>query len=479
MDFFFPDLVPFDGGVTVLGSTPLNDGVVRKRVVSGYSVSLAKRLLSGYGERAQVKKRVSAPYTDLVAVRKRVSAPYTELGFLRTRFLARFNMLEDVSKRVTTEFSILDRDPLAARNLARYTINSGAFQSLSGTPTMLYKGETLGIVSADISCDEGSPVWICDVEMARIEDYARLGITDFFELDLGVIKISFIVDGKSFKRRVTDDSLEEVPRITGSSPLTLMDAPFAMGRSVSYSGATSARSVVEDQIGPVLWNVPDWIIPDTALTFEGATPLEIARKVLGAVGALVESDVDGTPICRRTFPISIPDYDVSIVEKIFLDSDILGVDEVISPSAGYNRVSISNGTSNSAVSLDTLEQVPVEGSSTDRLIRAYLSTNRPVVLVHTGNPATVIDPLGLVYRSETERVEFKDGRASTRYKIKAITTKAWHMDSLGSVSFDGNNLYSDVPSYTLLDITYVVESLDFMVKLESADEVQFYLADLI
>lgn len=314
--------------------------------------------------------------------------------------------------------------------------------------------------------------------MASVSDYAMLQVKDPFFLDLGVVRIEFVVDGKSFKRKLSDESVDETPRITGSSPLALMDAPFAMGRSISYAEPTSARKVVEDLIGPVTWNILDWVIPVDALIFEGSTPLQAVRKVVEAVGAMVESDIDGTPICRRLFPVSVPDYTPSVADKIYTDSDILGVDEVISPSSGFNRVSVSNGTSTTGVTADTLDQISEEGNITERVVRAYLYKNRPVQLVHTGNPATQIIPLGLRDREETERVEFLDGRASTRYKVKSIITSSWRVDELGEVTASGNNLYSAVPSYSLLDITYAVESLDFLVRCENIDEVQFYLADL-
>ncbi|MDO9189986.1 MAG: hypothetical protein Q7U24_08950, partial [Sulfurimicrobium sp.] len=109
--------------------------------------------------------------------------------------------------------------------------------------------------------------------------------------------------------------------------------------------------------------------------------------------------------------------------------------------------------------------------------RAYLATTRPVVLTHTGHTATVIASLGEVTRTETETVEFVEGRTSTRYPVAAIVSAIWQHTDLGTVIADGQNLVAATAGYSLLAVTYTTTSLDWRVALSIDEEVQFVLVD--
>jgi hypothetical protein len=115
-----------------------------------------------------------------------------------------------------------------------------------------------------------------------------------------------VVDGKTLSR---ESQTSQRCELTAISPLALLDAPFAATIRYYQPGALSARSaVVEFLIGNVDWQLPDWIIPAGRLMMEGVTPLAAARSVVAAIGGIVESNPDGTVVCRRRHPVSIPDY---------------------------------------------------------------------------------------------------------------------------------------------------------------------------
>jgi hypothetical protein len=159
------------------------------------------------------------------------------------------------------------------------------------------------------------------------------------------------------------------------------------------------------------------------------------------------------------------------------DADVLASRAQIAPSRGYNRVTLANEDGASGSAADRIEYVADADDTNQGTVRAYLASTRPVLLTHTGHPATVIAALGEVMRSESEVVEFIEGRASTRYPITAITSAAWQHTDLGAVTADSLALVAAVPGYSLLDVTYTTTSLDWRVTLAAAEEVQFILVD--
>ena len=265
--------------------------------------------------------------------------------------------------------------------------------------------------------------------------------------------------------------------MTAISPLALLDAPFAATTRYYQPGAVSAHTVVEELIGDVDWELPDWTIPAGRLLMEGVTPLAAARSVVAAIGGIVESNPDGTVVCRRRHPVSIPDYEQAPVVHQLFDADVLASRAQIAPARGYNRVILANEDGASGSSADRIEHVADANDANQGTVRAYLATARPVLLTHTGHPATVIASQGEVTRSESEVVEFIEGRASTRYPVTAITRATWQHSDLGAVTVDGQSLVAAVPGYSLLDLTYTTTSLDWRVTLAAAEEVQFILVD--
>lgn len=470
-------------------SMPYGDKpILRRRSVSPYRdmTMLRKAWLAPYSDSLRVAARITHPYSvlDKNVVRAGMQAPYAIRTTNRGQMTAPYNIVGQCSARMVARYDLMENNPVAANNVARYMIVSDSIQSVVGLPTMTVGGEVFEVVRATMSCDEGSQFWICELELADIGNYAKLSVKDAFTLDIGAAQLSFVVDGKSFQRQINDQGgggadVEQVPTITGISPLALADAPFSQGGDVTYFVATQARQVVEDQIGIVDWRLPDWVIPVEALAFTNSTPLSIARKIVEAIGGLIESDADGTPICRKKHPVSIPDYDTAVPDHELEDTSILSVSERIAPDSGFNRVTISNDLGRELNSTaDRLDVVPTEGSLTERTVRAYLNTQRAVGLVHTGNPATVIVPLGLRRRSEVERVEFIDGQSRVQYKPEVILSMDWRENDLGAVSVSGYDLTAEIPSYSLLDVTYAVDTVDFLVQCPDTDEVQFYLVDL-
>jgi hypothetical protein len=316
---------------------------------------------------------------------------------------------------------------------------------------------------------------MAQIEIAVLADFAAMAITDGFALTLGLETFALVIDGKTLSRQ---ENAEQHYQITAVSPLALLDAPFAGTTRFYQAGAISAKAAVEQLIGPIDWQLPDWTIPPERLLLDGVTPLAGARTIVAAIGSLVESHPDGSVICRRRHPVSVLDYAAANVAHSLFDSEVISSRAQIAPAKGFDRVTIANEQSGGSSTSDRIEFVVNAEDSHQGLVRAYLANSRPLILTHTGHPDTVITELGPTVRTETETLEFIDGRTSSKYPVTAIISAIWQHSDLGAVTANQQNLSVDNTGYSLLKLTYTTTSLNWQVSLINDEEVQFVLVDV-
>lgn len=458
------------------------------RHVAPWTLKYASRMRWPYGLRLESVSR--APYGDLRLHRRNLVLPsgdrpllrgqhrltYGELAACRSTMCLPWWLTNAVAVRHGLAYDVADINPVARRFSASWSLLAGQqLQAVMNTPELVWNGRRIRILQATLSCDEDSPVWIASVEVAELADFAGISIGDSLTLVLGLETFELVVDGKTLSR---ESQTSQRCEVTAISPLALLDAPFAAPIRYYRPEAVSARGAVENLVGPVDWQVPDWIIPAGRLLMDGVTPLAAVRSIVAAIGGIVESAPDGSVILRRRHPVSIPDYGQATVAQQFFDADVLSSRARIASDRGYNRVTLANEESAGGNTGDRIEYAADPDDANQGTVRAYLSPSRPVLLTHTGHPDTVITALGAVTRAETEVVEFIEGLSSTRYPVTAITAAEWRHADLGSVTADGQALVSTVPGYSLLDLTYTTTSLNWRVALAADEEVQFVLVDL-
>jgi len=440
-----------------------------------YGLRLERRCRHPYGDMRQHRRKMSTPWGDVPQAKARHVSRYTDLGISRKSMRAAYWLTQAVAARQVLGYDVTNVDPVAKRLTASWTIlNDARLQAVVSSPELVWHDQRIRIVAATLSCDEESPVWIARVEIAAITDFAAIGIGDTISLVLGLETFVLVVDGKTLSRTSVAEQRME---LTAVSPVALLDAPFAGTIRTYEAEPVSARAAVEFLIGSVDWQLPDWIIPAGRLMLEGAAPLAAARNIVAAIGGIVESNPDGTVVCRRRHPVSIPQYGQAVVAHSLFDADVMSSQAQIAPMRGYNRVTIANEEGSAGTSADRIEYVADADDPYRGTVRAYLAADRAVVLAHTGHPSTVIASLGPVTRTETETVEFIEGQANTRYPVTAIVDLAWQHTGLGEVTASGQSLTAATSGYSLLRITYTTTSLDWRVALPIDEEVQFVLVD--
>jgi hypothetical protein len=165
------------------------------------------------------------------------------------------------------------------------------------------------------------------------------------------------------------------------------------------------------------------------------------------------------------------------VAHALFDADVLTASSRIAPNRGYNRVTLANEEGAQAASNDSIEYTADAQDARRGRVRACPNPDRSVLLVHTGHPSTVITAQGRVTRTETEWIEFIEGKSSVRYAVNSLTHTQWQHTDLGAVSAEGKSLTSVISGYSLLSITYTTQSINWDVALSVDEEVQFVLVD--
>lgn len=430
----------------------------------------------GYGDARQHKIQVHWVYGEKPLIRKQQRWPYASLKENKRTCRLPYWVTETITAQHRLDYAITDVNPVQSRLTVGWSLlDDLRFQAVVNTPELVWQGRTIRILQATLSCDEDSPVWIAQIEIAELADFAAMAMTDALSLTLGLETFALIIDGKTLSRQ---ENAEQHYQITAVSPLALHDAPFAGTTRFYQAESISARMAVEQLIGTVDWQLPDWIIPAGRLLLDGVTPQAGTRTIMAAIGGIVESNPDGSVVCRRRHPVSVPAYASASVAHSLFDSEVINSRTQIAPARGFDRVTIANQDSVGSNVSDRIEFVINAEDSHQGVVRAYLATTRPVILTHTGHPDTDITELGPTVRTEIETVEFIDGRASSKYPVTTITSAIWQHSDLGSVTANQQNLSVDNTGYSLLKLTYTTTSLNWQVSLITDEEVQFVLVDV-
>ncbi len=325
------------------------------------------------------------------------------------------------------------------------------------------------IISANISCDIGSSIWVADVEVSDKSAFSSIKITDLVNLSLLNTNFIMIVDGKLVSRT---SEVETEFQLKLKSPLALYDDPYCSSITVSYPLGEFAKKIVEDMIGTNSWELPNWMINSLVSTFVDSTPLKIAQLIVGSVGGIIISEIDGSVRCVNEFKENISNYSSAIPSLVLGDNSVINMQETKYSFQIYNRFLISNSLSGSSEK-DSIEYV--QKTDSNGIMYGYPFDWRVPSLVHTGDPNTVISSIGLVFWVSEEEIEIIDGNGKVSHKIDSILSYEWNMINLGTISFNGDQVSTSVSGCSLLKIKYYVKAYQWNVSCPDNNSVQFLL----
>lgn len=378
-------------------------------------------------------------------------------------------MTVPVSGDCAIPWAVTTTDPVAKRMRMSWGAPEDGFARPSSA-VVVHAGDVgIDALAARVSQAEDSPHWQGEVSIAGdggdIEEMTPLVIS------FGGFDFALVVD-KVFTDRT--DPAATVTRLDLLSPIAQLDTPRVQSGDFSFSPGATARRAVESLLHPfaVAWELMDWTLPSAGLLFTGVTPLAAARRIVEAVGGLLESMPDGTVLCRRRHPV-VPPYDTAEPDIELQDCDVLTEAGSTDSLELCNRLVISDDGGETSSS-DRIEYTADDGNPLAGVVRAWPSHWRPVRLLHTGRPEVQIQPRGIETWSEVEMVEFVDGVARTRYTPERLLSVEWRYQNLGAVTVSGDQLQAS-GGYSLARVKYETRAYVWAVSSPVDDEVQFVL----
>lgn len=411
-------------------------------------------------------------YSLLVPVAAQAARPYTATN--------------PVAAQTERKYDLLNYVPVAAQTKRVYSLLESVVVNITDQPVIYYGGRKMEIIAASIRQDEGDYAWTAEIELAHVEDYARMKINGAFTLDLYGEVFSLIVDNKAKTRT---GPAQTSLRVAGISPSARHAFPRAEPFSKTWTEAVMARAAAEEALGEAIdWQIVDWQIPAGRLAFVDAAPIAVAERIAEAAGAVVETAPDGTVTVRPRFPASVPAWDSAAVAHVYTDpADNLSAEELSRATERVNAVTIRDFTSEAGSTQDIVEFIADEDDPLKGTVCVYPRPWRPVELVHTGNAA-----VGMNYQGEVtltkyadgqsgdgheSLVEFKAGRASVRYPVMTINSVTWHYAALGAVAASGPELQSAAAAYSLARIEYTTRAYKWRVWDAAPDTIQFLVCE--
>jgi len=330
---------------------------------------------------------------------------------------------------------------------ADFAVHEARYRSYSLDPQFIlanaYIEPDILLVAASVTADEDSPYYQCEVELRDSKKYASFGRDQPFVLHLFADEYHFVVDSRNLSRTIDDDgNYQETATISGLSPLCLKAAPRSTPVTKTWITPTYASALVEELIGPVTWNLVDWLIPGYRLAAESADPFDVAQKIVTAAGGLIESQPDGSVVVRHRWPTSIASLGSATLAGTLYETAIYAAQEQPTQDALMNRIRILDSD---AGFQDRLEYVPNKlGDESDDpwngMMYAYPSPWRENLRIATTRGSKI--QLGLQGESvltvdgdEAETITFESGQSSARYPIMTLNSFEWLDENLGGLTF--------------------------------------------
>lgn len=424
----------------------------------------------------KIRNGIAAGYTLVQALRAlgAVEAKYSYTALLSKAVVSKYHMTTPVRAEGQSYYDIESVRKVRSLVSAIYSMPISQVIAITTAPYLEYEGKQFGVVEAEVSVSEGDYAWKAAVVLTDVADYAKIKQDKPFALVIGAERYEFIVDSKELDR---SNPANYAAKLLGISPSAVYESPRHDAMTYLWDTFVQASDVAGEVLPGIDWRVIDWGIPAYRLAAQDVSPIGIVKLLAEAIGAVLESDIDGSLYVRSKYPVSVPNYYTATPAHIFIeDTDILSVSESYVSLDVFNRLVITDVSNDIS---DSLEWLPDYAEATTGVMRAYLYPWRSgVSLLHTGLPGVTIDAPTLGMEQHTEIIEVFQGQGQTAYPIHHVDTVDYEAANVGSLVFDVDSRSFTVsgPSFnSVIRIVYWTRSLDYRVSLPQTRPTQFLL----
>ena len=444
---------------------------------TGAMINSSARHVAQTGAMINSSARHVAQTGAMIELGTRHVAPAITMPTNMARHTSRASLQDSHRTRHLARAQLMDTNPFSARHCARAAMPDASIVTITGEIALYHNGHRLPLTadSPRITADEGSPVWLADLSLADLQDYARVRLGDPLTLVLWDQPVELVCDGRRLSAAGIDAPSYQISAI---SPIALLGdpwhAPLLLSAAAGWGDTDTglARATCETLLGQAIdWRLPDWRLPEDARAIE-ATPLALARQIIEAAGGRLESAIDGSLIARQRYPVAVPHY-ARADAAILTDRDLLSHSDSAEAAALANRYIITSGSTDADTDLIQIESEvdPDDPHAYD--VRAYPYPWRPVTLAHTGDSATTIGARIEIAPDHEELLEITNGRANTRYPVASVTASTYQYANLGAVTTAGTEVTTATAHYSLLRMHYHTRGYQWRVTNARTETIQF------
>jgi len=265
-----------------------------------------------------------------------------------------------------------------------------------------------------------------------------------------------------------------------ASPAILLDAPHALPMTQEFApnmAATIAQELVAGTGITLVWQILDWPISKNTLYATDETPLDVLRRIVAAVGGILQSRPDGSLVACYRYPVDIDKLATGIIDHYYTDADnMFSVADSLDLRSGQNVYLISDGLLSEKT--HNLREIAIDDDPYGRIIQGYIVpwTGDGVELTTSGGNWVSIEPMGIITEQITEQLEFVNGESSTSSPIYAMLDRTWRERSLGAITYgESGTLSSEIDGESLAEITYQTKYHQWLVRDNAIEDVQFIL----
>ena len=410
-------------------------------------------LLQPYGDAGLLVAPLVQRWRDMVILQQPLAQPWAITESLAATLAQAWAITADVVQSgLAQSWSIDDVEPLQSVLHQPWAIAPDN-ALLTYTVQVLANGMPVGTSHLNIESDLGQDVLTCEIHPGSEPDYLRCPIGATLEI---TVTAGAVVEVYRFV--VTSPRLDEQWGQTryiveAMSPAAMLGEPWATPIDGELSGmAATIASTLAGSI-TISWQTVDWPIPAATWIASGQTPLALIKQLAAAVGAVVQSQPDGSLMVLPEYPVSVPSWESATPAATLTEIlDCATTGATPDHRLGYNRYLVGD----QATSADTLRLEETTLSQVSKEVRGYQTPwTGAFTLTHTGGAWVQIEDLGIELRQETETIEIVGGAGRTQYPIVSRDAIEWLQTNLGSVTVaEDGGVIADLAGQSLLLITY-------------------------
>jgi len=457
-----------------------------------YGLQLLAVLAQRYGDVPAVRAHLEQYYGSADLLRRLLAQPYGDALQLCQTLVENWNLPGDLLAIMEMRYFISEGD---LRALMSYNYDLSEYTLLRQKLEQIYiagsdaeevqeplfsvttnNGESLKPHHINIEIDEGEYAIKGEIHLADQNDFLLCKhIETEIIIPIDSTEYHLLVEGPRQSRPEWGRVEYYIPL---ASKTILLDSPYATPIDQEFTGALASvivAGLAAIKSITVIWQLIDWYIPIGVLTANNESPLSIIRRVVNAVGGILQSSPAGELICLPEYPISTTEWETVTPDFYLTDMDnFFSVDSTSDIREGYNRFLISDKVIDESGLI--LEQVDIDENTKDIYVYQVPWNSLERVILHTSGGVWVsIVAEGITTEEITEIVEIIAGEGMTQKPFYSKVSHDYKETELGLITINEDKTVStELSQNSLVEVVYNTKYWKFRVRDAEIEKVQFF-----